>query len=51
MRKDFHFQKNVTASVVIFSAELQATTIKYHWHLIFPIIVHIQILPISKKKP
>ena len=51
-RKYFYTQTNVIASVadVIFSIELQATTIRYHWRWIFPIIIHIQDPPNSKEK-
>ena len=33
-----------------FSTELQATTIRCDWRVIFPIVVHIQVLPNSLEK-
>ena len=50
-RKYFYTQTNVIASVadLIFSTELQTSTIGCHWRVIFPTITHIQVLPNSKE--
>ena len=51
-RKYFYTQTNVIASVayLIFSTELQTSTVRCHWRVIFPTITHIQVLPNSKEK-
>ena len=50
-RKYFYTQTNVIASVAdqIFSNELQTSTIRCHWHVIFPTITHIQVLTFKKE--
>ena len=40
---------NIMTADVIFSTELQATTIRCHWLVIFPIIIHIQVPQMQKR--
>ena len=51
-RNYFYSQTNVIASVadLIFSTELQTSTIRSHWRVIFPTITHIQVLLNSNEK-
>ena len=51
-KKKLYTQTNVIASVadLIFSTELQTSTIRCRWCVIFPTITHIQVLPDSKQK-